>query len=103
MTDTSAQAKKDWGPTNLLGTQVSGKTLGIIGGGRVGMAVGHRAKGFNMNILYYDVATNPTFEKTTGSKLVEKKVLLTEADFISIHVPLLATTRHLIGSDELSL
>jgi lactate dehydrogenase-like 2-hydroxyacid dehydrogenase len=92
--------RKDWGPTVLLGAQVSGKTIGIIGGGRVGTAVGQRAKGFSMNILYTDMKPNRTFEEATGGKFVDKETLLQDADFISLHVPLLPSTRHAISTGE---
>lgn len=95
--------KKDWGPANLLGSQVSGKTIGIIGAGRIGKAVAHRAKGFNMKILYTDVTAYPDFEAQTGGRYVERETLLKEADFISIHAPLLDSTRHLIGEKDLKL
>lgn len=95
--------KKDWGPTNLLSTQVSGKTFGIIGSGRVGTAVGRRAKGFDMDIIYTDVKPNPAFEEATGGRFADKDTLLKEADHISIHVPLLPATHHYIGSDEFKL
>jgi lactate dehydrogenase-like 2-hydroxyacid dehydrogenase len=93
--------KKDWGPMNLMGVEVSGKTLGIIGAGRIGMAVAQRAKGFNMHIIYTGTKPNPAFEEVTGGIFVEKGTLLKESDFVSIHVPLLPTTRHLISKDEL--
>jgi lactate dehydrogenase-like 2-hydroxyacid dehydrogenase len=92
-----------WGVTNLIGTQVSGKTLGIFGGGRIGMAVAQRAKGFNMKIIYTDLTRNSTFEETTQGKFVDKETLLKEADFISIHVPLLPATHHLISGNEFRL
>lgn len=95
--------KRGWGPTNMIGTQVSGKTLGIIGGGRIGMAVAERGKGFHMNTIYTDVKPNPVFEAVTGGKFVDKETILKEADFISIHVPLLLTTHHYISTDELKL
>lgn len=92
---------KDWGPMNLMGTEVSGKTLGIIGAGRIGLAVAQRAKGFNMNIIYNSTKPNPAFEEATDGVFVEKDALLKEADFVSIHVPLLPSTRHMIGYEEL--
>jgi lactate dehydrogenase-like 2-hydroxyacid dehydrogenase len=95
--------RKDWGPNVLLATEVSGKTLGIVGGGRVGLAVGQRAKGFNMNIIYTDVKPNQDFEKATGGSFVDKQSLLKNADFITLHVPLLESTRHYIGASELTL
>lgn len=91
---------KGWGPMNLIGTQVSGKTIGILGGGRIGKAVAQRAKGFNMNILYTDECPNPVFEVETGGTFVDKNRLLSESDFISVHVPLLPSTRHLLGLEE---
>lgn len=94
---------KDWGPTTMLGAQVSGKIIGIIGGGRVGMAVGKRARGFDMKIIYTDVKANLAFEEATGGTFVDKESLLKEADFISLHVPLLPATHHFIGGDELKL
>lgn len=93
--------EKGWGPTNLLGAHVTGKTLGIIGGGRIGTAVGKRAQGFDMNILYTDIQANAAFEEATGGKFVDKQTLLQAADFISIHVPLLPATHHYIGAAEL--
>lgn len=95
--------KKGWGPTNMIGTQVSGKTLGIIGGGRIGMAVAQRGKGFNMKIIYSDIKPSAVFEAAAGGNFVDKETLLKEADFISIHVPLLPSTRHYISAAELKL
>jgi lactate dehydrogenase-like 2-hydroxyacid dehydrogenase len=92
--------QKSWGPTTLMSTQVTGKTLGIIGGGRIGQAVAQRAKGFKMNVIYTDVQKVPAFEAATAGKFVDKETLLQSADFISIHVPLLPSTRHLFGAEE---
>jgi len=92
-----------WGQMILMGTQVSGKTIGIIGGGRIGMAVAKRAIGFDMNIIYTDVQSNPAFEAATGGKFVDRETLLRTADFVSIHVPLLPATRHLISTNELKI
>ena len=94
---------KQWGPSNLIGTQVSGKTIGIIGAGRIGTAVAQRAKGFNMNIIYSDIDANPNFEQATGGKFYEIEKVLKESDFISIHVPLLSSTRHLFSANEFKL
>jgi len=94
---------KKWGPSNLLGVEVNGKTLGIIGAGRIGTAVAKRGLGFNMRILYTGRKPKSAFEKATGGAYVSKEVLLGEADFISIHLPLNASTRHYIGVEELSM
>jgi lactate dehydrogenase-like 2-hydroxyacid dehydrogenase len=94
---------KSWGQMHLMGAEVSGKTLGIFGGGRIGTAVARRAQGFDMNVIYTDVQASPGFETATGGKFVDKEALLKTADFVSLHVPFLPSTRHLIGMDELKL
>ena len=95
--------QKLWSPMNLMGTQVTGKTLGIVGGGRIGQAVARRAKGFRMDVIYTDIQNIPAFEAATAGKFVDKETLLKSADFISVHVPLLPSTRHLFGADEFKL
>ena len=82
------------------GLDITGKTLGIIGAGRIGSVFGKKAKGFDMRLLYCDIERNETFEQETAAEYVDKQVLLTESDFISIHVPLLPATKHLIGEKE---
>lgn len=95
---------KGWSPTLLLGTDVHHKTLGIIGVGRIGMAVAERAvKGFKMACAYTDVKPNEAFEKEYGAVYLPLDKLLMVSDFVSIHVPLLPSTRHLISTDEFSL
>ena len=94
---------KGWAPMLFLGQDVSGKTLGIIGCGRIGSAFGKRAKGFDMRILYCDVVRNEKFEQETGAAYVDEETLLKESDFISIHVALMPSTRHLIGENEFEL
>jgi glyoxylate reductase len=94
---------KGWGPMLLLGRDITGKTLGIIGAGRIGTNFAKKASGFNMRILYTGVRPNPNFEKETGGVFVDKETLLRESDFVSLHVPLLPETRHLIGEQELEL
>lgn len=91
-----------WAPTLLLGFDISGKTLGIIGSGRIGSAFAMKAKGFDMKIIYFDTRKNPTIEKQLGAKKVSLNTLLKRSDFISIHVPLTPKTHHLIGKQELS-
>lgn len=92
-----------YGPLFMLSTQVTGKTLGIVGAGRIGQAVGERGKGFKMNLLYTANSPKPDFESATGAAFVALDTLLRQSDFISLHVPLTPQTRHLIGPRELSL
>ena len=87
----------------MVGTQVTGKTLGIVGGGRIGQAVARRAQGFKMKVIYTDVQKMPAFEAATAGQFVDMETLLKSADFISVHVPLLPSTRHLLGADEFKL
>lgn len=95
--------KLAWAPTMMLGYDVYGKTLGIIGLGRIGAALARRAKGFSMKIYYYDVAHRPDLEKELGVEYLELEKLLRVSDFISIHVPLTPETRHMISERELKL
>ena len=92
-----------WGPNLLLGTDMSGKTLGIVGLGRIGSRVAyHAVKGFDMKVIYTDPKPNPEFEKEFGAQYAEKlDDLLPLCDFVSIHVPLLDSTRHLINEARL--
>lgn len=92
-----------WGPMLLLGMEITGKTLGVIGTGRIGQNFASKAKAFSMKILYNDINRNPEFEKITGATYADKETLLKEADFVSLHVPLLPATRHFIGAPEFHL
>lgn len=94
-----------WGPLLLLGMDMSGKTLGILGAGRIGSRVGyHAVKGFGMKIVYYDVKQNEMFEKETGGTFrATVEEVLREADFVSVHVPLLPTTKHLINAERIAM
>ncbi len=93
---------KGWGPKLLLGTDVAGKTLGIIGGGRIGTGLVKRMyDGFGVKIIYNDLNRNKDLEKKYKAKYRSKMKLLKEADFVSLHVPLLDSTRHLISTKEL--
>jgi glyoxylate reductase len=95
---------KGWGPNLLLGTDVYGKTLGIVGLGRIGMSVAHRAvKGFKMKCIYADMRPNAEFEKEYGAVRMPLDELLQRADFVTLHVPLLPSTRHLISTEQFSL
>ena len=94
---------KTWGPQVLLGQDVHGACLGIVGLGGVGLEVAKRARGFGMRILYQDHRRRPREERRYGLLHTELDQLLREADFVSLHVPLTDDTRHLIGERELSL
>ena len=90
-----------WDPMNLLGQDVHDAALGIIGLGRIGIAVARRAKGFGMTLLYYSRTRKREIEKELGIRYVEFEELLAGSDFITIHVNLTPQTRHLIGRREL--
>ena len=98
----SGQWKVGWHPMMMQGRDVHGATLGIIGAGRIGFAVAKRATGFDMKILFYDVVPRPEMEKL-GAKKVDMETLLRESDFVSIHVPLMKETHHLINEEKLKL
>ncbi|HEU0051166.1 MAG TPA: D-glycerate dehydrogenase [Patescibacteria group bacterium] len=101
---TRAEKYQGWSPTLFLGTDLHDKTLGIIGLGRIGQALAIRAvNGFCMKCVYTNPNPNPAFEKTFHAKRLALTDLLKVSDFVSIHVPLLPTTRHLISSKELKL
>ncbi len=91
---------KGWAPDLFLGMEITGKTLGVIGAGRIGSNFAKKAKCFSMKILYHDIRRNLELERETGAEFVSLENLLRESDFISIHVPLLPETRHLIGEKE---
>ncbi len=97
------QWKVGWHPSMLLGRDVYGATIGIVGAGRIGSAVARRAKGFNMKILYYDVIPRPELERELGAKRVDLDMLLRESDFVSVHVPLMKETYHLVNEERLKL
>ena len=89
-----------WGPMLLMGQDVHGATLGLVGLGRIGQAVARRARGFDMRILYHDTAERAE-AGTLGAAWRPLDDLLAEADFLSLHVPLTPETYHLIGAREL--
>jgi glyoxylate reductase len=94
---------KAWHPSFLLGRDVHGATLGIIGLGQIGLAVARRARGFDMRLLYHSRTRRPEAESELGLEFVELERLLKESDFVTLHVPLSERTRHLIGERELAL
>ena len=98
--------KVGWGPMMLLGNDVYGATLGVIGMGRIGSAVAHRAKGFSMKILFTDALENKTtgsVEKEVGATRTDLDTLLRESDIVTIHVPLNPETRGMIDEKELAM
>ena len=92
-------AYKGWEPDVFLGTNLIGKTLGIVGLGRIGSMVARRAAGYKMNVLYNKRAPDPEAERELGVKFVTLDELLSSSDFISLHVPLTPETRHMINKD----
>jgi len=94
---------KAWHPSFLLGRDVHGATLGIVGLGQIGLAVARRARGFDMRLLYHSRTRRPEAEAELGLEFVELERLLKESDFVTLHVPLSERTRHLIGERELAL
>lgn len=93
-----------WELMLLLGCDVHGKTLGILGFGRIGRAVARRALGFRMRVLYHDaVRADPGLERELGATFVDKTTVLRESDFVTLHAPLLPETRHLIGAADLTM
>jgi glyoxylate reductase len=94
---------KTWGPKLLLGHDIHGSTLGIIGLGRIGGAVARRARGFDMRILYYDIRRREDLEEELGVEYADLETVLKEADFVTLHTTLTPETYHLIGLRELKL
>jgi glyoxylate reductase len=89
---------KTWHPQLLLGRDFVGATLGIVGFGRIGQAVAKRAQGFDLRVHFYDPTARPAY----GARPVDLDVLLRESDFVSIHVPLTAETKHLVNTEFLA-
>ncbi|PIZ71976.1 MAG: D-glycerate dehydrogenase, partial [Candidatus Portnoybacteria bacterium CG_4_10_14_0_2_um_filter_44_20] len=93
-----------WAPMLFLGNDMAGKTVGLVGLGRIGSTVAKRLKqGFDMKIMYFDVHRNEDLEKEYGLVYADLETVLRKADFVSIHVPLLPATRHLIGEAQLKM
>ncbi len=93
-----------WAPTQVLGTDIFGKTLGIIGMGRIGRAVARRATGFRMNVLYHNPhPLAPDVDRALWVRSVSLTQLLQDADIITIHGPLNGSTRGMIGKAEIAL
>jgi lactate dehydrogenase-like 2-hydroxyacid dehydrogenase len=93
---------KEWALTICLGSELKGKTLGILGAGRIGTAVALKARGLELEVLYTDVRRNEILENELGAVNVELAELLERADFLTIHLNLSDETRHIIGKKELN-
>jgi glyoxylate reductase len=94
---------KTWGPMILLGRDLHHATLGIIGLGRIGAEVAKRAKGFDMNVIYYSATRRLDLEKKLGVEFRDLPTLLATADFVSIHCPLVPETYHLLGEEQFKI
>jgi lactate dehydrogenase-like 2-hydroxyacid dehydrogenase len=92
-----------WSPMLLLGQDITKKTLGVIGAGRIGTAFALKSQGFNMNVLYVDKRRNSVLERVLGAKKVSLNICLRKSDFISLHVPLVPDTRYLITEKEFQM
>jgi lactate dehydrogenase-like 2-hydroxyacid dehydrogenase len=96
---------KGWDPMILTGTDLSGKVLGLVGAGRIGMrAAYHLVKGFDMTCIYHDVKRNEELEKELGAVyMATNEEVYVKADIVSLHVPLLPTTKHMINAKTLAM
>lgn len=89
-----------WAPMMLLGYEVGGKTLGILGAGRIGCAMAQRAKGFDMRVLYTRPSGKSTAMEALGAQHVTLDELLEQSDFLSVHTPLTPASHHLLGARQ---
>jgi glyoxylate reductase len=94
---------KTWGPMLLMGQDVYGATLGIVGLGRIGAAVARRATGFSMRILYHDIIRREDLESELALEYVDLDTLLRQSDFVTLHTVLSPDTYHLIGRREFEM
>lgn len=92
-----------WAPMNFIGTVLTGKTIGLIGAGKIGEMVAHYAKGMGLTIVYSDVIRNKTIEEACGATYHSIEEVVQKADFVSLHAPLLPSTRHLIDEIRLAM
>jgi D-3-phosphoglycerate dehydrogenase len=95
--------KGNWRPLNFIGLELYDKTLAVIGLGNIGRIVAAIAKGFGMKVLYHDVIRFENLEKELEVQYVDKETLLREADFVTLHIPLIPATEHFIGEKELEM
>ncbi|MGB7343143.1 MAG: D-glycerate dehydrogenase [Pirellulaceae bacterium] len=99
-----SKAWEGWGPLQFLGADITGATLGLIGLGRIGKAMLRRAKGFDMNVIYWNrTRMDAAEERDLGVKYRSMEEVLQQSDFVSLHVALNDATRHLVGADQLAM
>jgi len=94
---------RGWHPTELLGMGLAGKTLGIVGAGRIGQAVGRRARAFSLRIVYTARTAKPDFERETGARRLDFTRLLGESDIVTLHTPVTPETKGFIDQDRLRM
>jgi lactate dehydrogenase-like 2-hydroxyacid dehydrogenase len=94
---------KGWAPFLFLGTLLKGKTLGVIGLGRIGADVAKHATGIGMKTVYFDTKTNPELEQQIGARFLSIEDLLKESDVVSVHVPLNEGTKHLLSTKQFNM
>ncbi|MBI3271359.1 MAG: D-glycerate dehydrogenase [Planctomycetes bacterium] len=92
-----------WAPTQFLGMEIQGKTLGIVGAGRIGQAVGRKASALGLCVIYASRTEKPDFERESGAQRVELDELFATSDIVSLHCPLRPDTRHLVNATRLAL
>ena len=92
-----------WGPLQFLGQGISGKTLGLVGAGRIGSEVARMSAGFRMKIVYCDEHPNERIEQELGAQRTDLETVLRTSDIVSLHCPLTPQTRHLIGAAQLAM
>ncbi len=92
-----------WDPTLMIGHELHGKTLGIVGMGNIGSKVAEMSQGFDMDVIYYNRSRNEEMEEKMGARYVELNELVSRSDFVSIHVPLTDETEGMIGKEELEM
>jgi len=97
-----AGAWQGWTATQLLGLQLTGATLGILGAGRIGTAVGLRSRGFAMRVLYTNTSSNEVLEREVGARRVELDELVRESDVLTLHLPLRLENHHLLDAARLA-
>jgi glyoxylate reductase len=95
---------KEWGIELFLGQDIHHATLGILGMGRIGLGMARRARGFEMRVIYHDeYRAKPEVEREYGLEYMSQEEVIKQADFLSLHVPLLPSTRHLLGAPQFAM